>query len=311
MVPLAAGSDLARLNVTAALTFFVQPLFLVKFLLMAFYVAVAVEGVKVFARARAWTWAMGKNVPLVDGGRVPSDDAIFGNYLLIVILPPVAYTLLAWVLFGSFVFTLFCTFLLEACTLAAAGLVWLVLYRLYAWSDGAKDQEGALGTVAAAVHDMTWWVAADRSGAFTALVTSALATYLLSPLVVFGTWTAVSAYGGEGPREFMATVALTFRYSFAITSERWSPPSLSLDPSLVAGLPEYVGDYVASLGDMTSADLLKGSQALDALASAIALVKPTLCWLAALLSTFDGLNVAKNAAFAAEAPVGLNKSKQL
>ena len=96
----AAGSDLARLNVIAALTFFVQPLFLVKFLLMFFYVGVAVEGLKVFARARAWEWAMGKNVLDVSGARLPIDRATLGNYLACVILPPVVYTLLAWLLSG-------------------------------------------------------------------------------------------------------------------------------------------------------------------------------------------------------------------
>ena len=301
MVPLAAGSDLARLNVIAALTFFVQPLFLVKFLLMYFYVGVAIEGVKVFARARAWTWAMGWNVLMVSGFRVPIDEAIFTNYLVCAIVPPVGYTLLAWILSGSFVFTLACTFLLEACVLAAAGVVWLVLYRLYKWSDGAKDKGGVLAKVAAAVHDMTWWV--DSNSKFTGLIYVALATYLLSPLVVFGTWASVSAYGGEGPREFMATVALIYEYTFAIASELgWSPPSLTLDPSLVVGLPAYLGDYLAGLGDMPSADLFAGSQALDALASVIAFFKPAVCWLAAFLSMFDNLNVAENAAFALEAP---------
>ena len=239
---------------------------------------------------------------------MPIDDAILGSYLLCTIIPPVGYTLLAWILSGSFVFTLACTFLLEACVLAAAGVVWLVLYRLYKWSDGAKDEGGVLAKVAAAVHDMTWWAAADLSnGGFTILIFLALATYLLSPLVVFGTWASVSAYGGEGPREFMATVALVYEYTFAIASELgWSPPSLTLDPSLIVGLPEVFGDYLAGLGDMASADLFAGSQALDALASVIAFFKPAVCWLAAFLSMFDNLNVAENAAFALEAPVQLN-----
>eukprot|EP00618_Florenciella_parvula_P031713 CAMPEP_0119474370 /NCGR_PEP_ID=MMETSP1344-20130328/5643_1 /TAXON_ID=236787 /ORGANISM="Florenciella parvula, Strain CCMP2471" /LENGTH=621 /DNA_ID=CAMNT_0007507641 /DNA_START=85 /DNA_END=1950 /DNA_ORIENTATION=- len=304
MVPLAAGSDLARLNVIAALTFFVQPVFLVKLLLMFFYVAVAVEGLKVFARARAWDWAMGRNVLTVLGGREAIDGAILENYLTCAIVPPVGYTLLAWILSGSFVFTLACTFLLEACVLAAAGVVGLVLYRLFKWSDGAKDEGGVLAKVAAAVHDMTWWV--DLKGGFSVLIGFALATYLLSPLVVFGTWASVSAYGGEGPEEFMATVALVYEYTFAIASELgWSPPSLTLDPSLVVGLPAFFGDFLVGLGDMPSADLFAGSQALDALASVIAFFKPAVCWLAAFLSMFDNLNVAENAAFALEAPVGL------
>jgi len=307
MVPLAAGSDFARLNVIAALTFFVQPLFLVKLLLMFFYVVVAVEGVKVFARARAWDWAMGKNVLSVTGDRVPIDSAILLNYLLCAIVPPVGYTLLAWILSGSFVFTLACTFLLEACVLAAAGVVGLVLYLLSKWSDGAKDEGGVLAKVAAAVHDMTWWVGGN--GNFTTLIFLALQTYLLSPLVVFGTWASVSAYGGEGPREFMATVALVYEYTFAIASELgWSPPSLTLDPSLVVGLPEVLGDYLAGLGDMPSADLFAGSQALDALASVIAFFKPLVCWLNTFLTMYDMLNVAENAAFALEAPVGLNST---
>ena len=131
--------------------------------------------------------------------------------------------------------------------LAAAGVVWLVLSWLYEWSDGAKDKGGVLAKVAAAVHDMTWWTAADlMSNGFTLLILVLLLTYLLSPLVVFGTWVSVSAYGGEGPQEFMVTVALIYEYTFAIASELgWSPPSLTLDPSLVVGLAAYLGDYLA------------------------------------------------------------------
>ena len=258
---------------------------------------------------------MGYNVLNVGvGNRVPIDTAILQNYFWCAIVPPVGYTLLAWILSGSFVFTLACTFLLEACVLAAAGVVGLVLYRLYKWSDGAKDKGGVLAKVAAAVHDMTWWVAHEPDNGFCILILFALMTYLLSPLVVFGTWASVSAYGGEGPREFMATVALVYEYTFAIASELgWSPPSLTLDPSLVVGLPEVFGDYLAGLGDMPSADLFAGSQALDALASVIAFFKPAVCWLAAFLSMFDNLNVAENAAFALEAPVqlGVRKGKVL
>ena len=234
------------------------------------------------------------------------------GYFICAIVPPVGYTLLAWILSGSFVFTLACTFLLEACVLAAAGVVGLVLYRLYKWSDGAKDKGGVLAKVAAAVHDMTWWVAHKLNNGFSRLILLALATYLLSPLVVFGTWASVSAYGGEGPREFMATVALIYEYTFAIASElSWSPPALTLDSSLVVGLQEVCGDYLAGLGDMPSADLFAGSQALDALASVIAFFKPAVCWLAAFLSMFDNLNVAENAAFALEAPAGLREGKVL
>ena len=65
MLPVTEGSDWARLNVIALLTFFVHPIFLVKQLVMAFYMIVGQEGIKVFARTRAWTWAMGKNVTVV------------------------------------------------------------------------------------------------------------------------------------------------------------------------------------------------------------------------------------------------------
>ena len=44
----------------AGMTFFVQPIFLVPQLVMWFYVLVGVEGINVFARTRAWEWAMGK-----------------------------------------------------------------------------------------------------------------------------------------------------------------------------------------------------------------------------------------------------------
>ena len=63
MVPFTEDSELARLNVVAGLTFFVQPIFLNKLLVMYFFALVFVEGVKVFARTRAWEWAMGGNVP--------------------------------------------------------------------------------------------------------------------------------------------------------------------------------------------------------------------------------------------------------
>ena len=63
MVPVTEGSDWARLNVIALLTFFVHPIFLVKQLVMWFYMMVWTEGMKVFARTRDWVWAMGKNIP--------------------------------------------------------------------------------------------------------------------------------------------------------------------------------------------------------------------------------------------------------
>ena len=59
---------------------------------------------------------------------------------------------------GSFVFTLAATFLLEVYQLLALFLIGWVIDTIRKWSDGAKDKPGVLGNIAAAVHDMTWWI---------------------------------------------------------------------------------------------------------------------------------------------------------
>ena len=90
MVPFTEDSELGRLDVIAGMTFFVQPIFLVKQLVMWFYMIVGTEGTKVFARTRAWTWAMGANVPTLYGiccgvDKFPIDATIFINYFYVAI----------------------------------------------------------------------------------------------------------------------------------------------------------------------------------------------------------------------------------
>ena len=57
-----------------------------------------------------------------------------------------------------------------------------------------------------------------------------------------------------------ATVSMIYEFTFMGLSElsSWSPPSLSLDPSLIAALPAYLAMYLANLGEMTSVDLVEG-----------------------------------------------------
>ena len=137
--------------------------------------------------------------------------------------------------------------------------------------------------------------------------------------MVFGTWCAISSYSGQGgPDEFMATVSLIHRFVFQITTTlRWSPPSFSLDPSLVLGLPAYVQAYVSDVADMTASELYKASQAFSSLAAMIAFIKPLICAVPSLLtmdcaeSLGEWLGASKNAAFAQEAPVGLIDSEEL
>ena len=110
----------------------------------------------------------------------------------------------------------------------------------------------------------------------------------------------------------MATVSLVHRFVFQITTTlRWSPPSFSLDPSLVLGLPAYVQAYVSDVADMTASELYKASQAFSSLAAMIAFIKPLICAVPSLLtmdcaeSLGEWLGASKNAAFAQEAPVPL------
>ena len=127
MLPFHEGSDLARLNVVAALTFFMQPVILVPLLLMYFFVAVGTEGVKVGARTRQWEWAF-------KGEGSGIDNVINRYYLFLAVAPPVLYSLLAWVLSGSFIFTLTSTFLLEACLIIACGVIAVLLTQISKWS---------------------------------------------------------------------------------------------------------------------------------------------------------------------------------
>ena len=183
------------------------------------------------------------------------------------------------------------------------------------WSKEAKDKEGVLKKVAAAIHDMTWWVNAEYSNIFAGVALGFIAL-MVSPLVVFGTWVAISAYGGEGPEEFMATNALIYEFTFMGFSDlrNWSPPSFSIDPSLVAELPAYLAMYLASLSEMTSSELYKASQAFNSLSAFVAFLKPLICAVPSMLtmdcaeSLGEKVGASKNASFALEAPVDLDNS---
>ena len=86
VVGVTEDSEFGRLDVIVGMTLFVQPIFLIPQLIMFFYVLVGVEGTKVFARTRAWQWAMGMNVLNLGyyigfaDAKEAIDQASFDNY---------------------------------------------------------------------------------------------------------------------------------------------------------------------------------------------------------------------------------------
>jgi len=129
-----------------------------------------------------------------------------------------------------------------------------------------------------------------------------LATFVfLSPVVVFGAFVSVSTYSSG---DFLYIVWLIHCYTFEIFSEfKWSMPSFYLDPSLVVHIPAYIVEYIKylwNLGELTSLELLEGSQALMAVASLVSFIRPMICCVAVILSTFDCMNVSRNASIGEE-----------
>ena len=309
MVPFTKDSEHARLNLIVGMTFGVQPIFLVKLLVMYFYVVVGTEGFKVFVRTRisGERWDGGRESCCECADGVSADVFIVTMYLILGVAPPVAASLVPWVFFGGVFFTVSSSFLILVFQFVAGAVFMLVLMLIASWSNEAKDEGGVLKKIAAVIHEMTWWASElldPSEGSFFAVlgILIGVCGFLSSSLMVFGTWAAISAYGGEDPEEFLATNALIYEFTFMGFSDpsTWSPPSFSFDPSLITELPVYLAMYLANMGDMTSADLFMASEALNALSLVVAFIKPTICWMAGFLSMFEWLNVSKNAQFSKE-----------
>jgi hypothetical protein len=184
-------------------------------------------------------------------GRMKIDEAMFRTYSSIFVAPVAIYAIFFWVLSGSFIFTLTSMLLIVLVLASIAALMLIVLTKLNNISGNFE------GVFAENFCDMTWWavkildiVKGSGHGVpdhFSLVLFFCFVVSLLTPLIVFGTWASISAYGSnKSEDEYLQMVALIHEYSFSAFIKGLPPITIeSMDHyvAFLTNLPEELDSF--------------------------------------------------------------------
>jgi len=252
MIP-SAGTNTPSLNVLAAMTFPLQPVFLSKLMLMTMNWAILVEGIKLFyATKRDENPAFD-----TDSVNLNLDKHLVVGFAILTFIPLLVWTLFCWVLSLSFVFTFFFLVILIVFILFAICIYVLCLRFIFKknneWMDSHKDemqkylmtlknkntQSSGENKIPLAhslvlkahelVKETLWWVKATTdpffpetengnqsptdpdTNPFVVGIQFSCIVFIVSPIIVFGTWLAIACYNGA---DFTRSLGLIFDISF-------------------------------------------------------------------------------------------------
>ena len=247
-------------DVVAVPTFLMQPVVLVRFVLLHVYYAALIEVVKVYAAVRGgallenvwgvkWFVVCGPFMRSLYVGDNEMKGVTFDWALILglvhhVTFPALLYSLLLWVCSLSFLFGL------TVFSPIAAALILgeLVVLGFIALVHQAVDELGDCipGKVKAMLLSVTWWPAAESvlygfTSAFTCTLFFAFITVALSPFVVNGSWLAAYLYAGHATEASSAFIADIYTFTFAGT---FALPSFNFDltqlGAALAALPDVL-----------------------------------------------------------------------
>lgn len=299
---LSPGTSYSTLNIISTLTFSLQPFFLFKLLLITMYWATFVEGLKVYLRVR--------NLGATYAGY---DVLLLKIFAFVVFALPVGYSILAWAVTLSAIFTLaFMTTLVLFMFLTVAAFFTFMILVNYAAVRAAEKSQGDAAKIAEQVHDMLWWIPLlineSKDIPFVNAMRYCIIVFALAPIMVFGTWLAFSSYGGSS---FLLTLGLIYDLNFyefkALTS---IPP---IDFGSIALLPNWAnlgGAYLAGAAQSPT-DLLQSSRSLYGLSLVLAIIKIAVSFLNDLFSAMDLFEGRNRARFSKEASKSLEQEPNL
>ena len=101
------ASTMSRLDATVGMVFFMLPVVQMKVLMMWFYWTLMIEGVKVFQKFRNHMHWTGRQCRMWLGdGDAKLDIVMWWSYTVLLVVPPLLYSFLAFIFSGAFIFSL-------------------------------------------------------------------------------------------------------------------------------------------------------------------------------------------------------------
>jgi hypothetical protein len=318
------GHGFDMINIVSFPTFVYQPSFLKLILLWSVYWAALIEGVKVYCGAMRITPVMSLKMGGCCGPKMemitfcagePEDLTVVGIDQIMVwffsfriLLPPGIFCFLLWFMSCSWLFGII--FFLPLCLFAVA-MQLIILKVLFMFYRSILRRSWPL---LRPVKSMLWWVESIVRGdnTFIGVLITIYPFLALSPLVVYGTWTAAYIYAGHSTAENMEMIADAYKFTFA--SFTGLPAYFQMFSAfkifdLRLALSDLV-DFSATGGiDYTAEEYLAVSLALDIISSTLSIVKTVVAFICLLLATKG--KVAKPIPFSCIAPTNLDNGTHI